>query len=426
MGVVRSVVAFGDDIGLPMLLKYLPRDVLAGLVCADIRPHQHGALRDLAKGAGVPLLIQPRRASSAYASFAGTLGKLNPDLIIVNSYSMLLHPDVLDIPKLGCINVHAALLPEYRGASIVPWAILNRETETGATIHYMTEAFDAGDVIAQRGVPLYFEDTWREVLDRTLNAADSLIADQLPAILSGDNKRTPQDETRAHHHRRRKPEDGDIPWDTRVLDIYNHIRALVAPYPGVLLKGGSHTLRILQYMTVPQIVRLKLGVGAETLSGPRTRISPIQVRHVHLFLGSLSAADTWELGLQTDATDAWAWLKSTLQDNRAVHLAGRGTADRALRFFASLYSYDPYRKTVWLMLRAVKGVGLCYEELREAAQLTTSLAMRELDARCVACWVDPEDDVMTEALSANGFERLDCAELQQAGRIRWATKVQVS
>ena len=143
------ILAFGDDGGIPRLIRHLPQGVLVGIVGAEIRPQQHPELRWLAEAQGVPLLIQPRLTSPAYPAFIEQARTLAPDLILVNSYSMLLRPDILSIPRYGAVNIHGALLPQYRGCNPIQWALLNNETATGVTMHYMTAEFDAGDIIPQ-------------------------------------------------------------------------------------------------------------------------------------------------------------------------------------------------------------------------------------------------------------------------------------
>ena len=179
------VLAFGDDHGTPQMIRHLPPGALVGIVAAAIRPQQHAELARLAAAQGVPFLIQPRPTSLAYASFEEQVRDLAPELILVYSYSMLLHAEVLCIPRRGAINIHGALLPEYRGPNPMQWALLNGETETGVTLHYMTTECDAGDIIAQRRVPILFTDTWRDVLARVTEATNTLLSEELSQLLSG-------------------------------------------------------------------------------------------------------------------------------------------------------------------------------------------------------------------------------------------------
>lgn len=176
--------------------------------------------------------MQPKKNSLEYENFVKQIKRLDPDLIIVCSYSMLLHPDILEIPSMGAVNIHGALLPEYRGCNPIQWALINDESETGVTMHYMSAGFDSGDIVAQKRVPILDDDTWVVVLERIGVATDQLLEEQIPKLLSGTNNRSPQDEHYANYFRRRKPEDGQFEWTWKARQIYNLIRALVKPHPG--------------------------------------------------------------------------------------------------------------------------------------------------------------------------------------------------
>ena len=148
----RSLVLFGDTIGLPRLLRLLDPSVVRALVRAEVRPEQESDLARLAAERELPLLVQPRRTSDAFPEFARVIRALAPDLILVDSYSMLLPSETLELPPMGGFNVHGALLPRHRGANPIQWAIVNDERRAGVTIHRMTEEIDAGAIIAQREV----------------------------------------------------------------------------------------------------------------------------------------------------------------------------------------------------------------------------------------------------------------------------------
>lgn len=255
---IEKVLLFGDDIGVPQLLRHLPPGIVCGLVAAEIRPHQHSTLRELAEKLSLPFIIQPKVGSTGYADFLKQVQELEPNLILVNSYSMLLQPEVLALPKCGAVNIHGALLPEYRGANPTQWALLNDETMTGVTMHYMDKGFDSGDIIAQRCVPIYFEDTWHDIQKRIMAEAESLLTKELPKLLAGTNTRHPQDESRARHWRRRHPEDGRIDWQRSSHQIYNLIRALVKPHPGAFYVDSSGKCIVLdKYMTIQEIIALR-------------------------------------------------------------------------------------------------------------------------------------------------------------------------
>ncbi|MCK4394326.1 hypothetical protein KAX17_15605 [Candidatus Bipolaricaulota bacterium] len=259
--IARRILLFGDDCGLPRLLKVIPVELICGLVSAEIRPHQHTALRQLSKVYRLPLFIQPRATAEAYPAFVEKVRRLTPDLIIVNSYSMLIRPEILAIPRFGSVNIHGALLPQYRGSNPIQWALLNNETETGVTMHYMTAKFDAGDIIAQRRVPIYFEDSWLDVQARIGTATESMLVEEIPRLLAQTNARQPQDESKADYYKRRYPRDGLINWQRSVLYIYNLVRALVKPHPGAFYHFGTDKIVLDEYLPIPQVTALKYGCG---------------------------------------------------------------------------------------------------------------------------------------------------------------------
>ncbi len=252
---------FGDPDGLPVSRKATPRERVCGLVSAGIRPRQHAELRLLAEAHGLPLLIQPKASSPDYQDFVQGVRSLKPDLIIANSYSMLLRPEILAIAPHGVVNIHGGLLPDYRGSNPIQWALLNQETETGVTMHYMTAEFDAGDIIAQRHVPIYFEDTWRDILARIASAIEAILAEELPRLLDGTSTRQPQDKLSARQYPRRHPKDRRIDWRQSVVHIYNLVRALVTPHPVAFYGNGADKVVLDQYLTIPQVTSLKYGIA---------------------------------------------------------------------------------------------------------------------------------------------------------------------
>jgi methionyl-tRNA formyltransferase len=271
-----SVVLFGDPVGLPRMLRVLPAGSVRAAVRAGIRPAQREALESLCSAAGVPLLVQPRRDDAEHPSFVRSLDALAPDLVLVDSYSMLLAPDVLSVARREALNVHGALLPQYRGANPTQWALLNDERQTGVTIHVMSEEFDAGDIVAERRVPIRFGDTWLDIHGRIAEATEALLAEQLPGVLAGAYERRPQDPALARRFRRRTPEDGWIDWDASVLAIYNLVRALVAPNPGASYRDREETVVLDRYLTVSEVAALKYGrSGPRRLGGDRLRLLPL-------------------------------------------------------------------------------------------------------------------------------------------------------
>lgn len=252
------VLLFGDRIGIPQLLRHIPAAHLCGFVVAANRPQYHEYVKATATAMNLPFLIQPLPSSKNYIKFKNDVEALAPDLILVYSYSLILRDDVLSVPKLGGINIHGALLPEYRGCNPTEWAIINGESTTGVTMHEISIGIDEGRIIDRALTPILIEDTWREATDRVIAETDRLIARNLDAILSGTWSSTDQDETKAHYCRRRFFEDGRFDWGQPVLEIYNIVRALVFPHPGASYVHSDGSLVVIsERKTFAEITLLK-------------------------------------------------------------------------------------------------------------------------------------------------------------------------
>ena len=122
------------------------------------------------------------------------LRALNSDLIAVAAYGKILPVDILELPRLGCINVHSSLLPKYRGAAPINWAILNGEDETGVTIMYMAEGMDTGDILAQTKTPIDLDENAAQLFDRLADMGAKLLVDTVAALEGGKVHSIPQDE----------------------------------------------------------------------------------------------------------------------------------------------------------------------------------------------------------------------------------------
>ena len=171
---------------------------------------------------------------------------LQPDFFFSFYYREMLKRELLDIPKRGALNMHGSLLPKYRGRVPVNWAIIKGETETGATLHYMTEKPDDGDIVAQQAVPILPNDTALEVLQKVTVAAELALNNCLPDLLAGKAQAVPQDLSQGAYFGGRKPEDGIIDWSQDARSIHNLVRAVAPPYPGAATQLMGKPMRILQ------------------------------------------------------------------------------------------------------------------------------------------------------------------------------------
>ncbi len=169
---------------------------------------------------------------------------MQPDVIFSFYYRHMVKPDILEIPPLGCLNLHGSLLPKYRGRCPVNWVLVNGERETGMTLHYMTPKPDDGDIAAQVQVPIADDDTAATLFDKMTKAAVDLLDDALPRLLKGQLPRRPQDHAQATYFGGRRPADGAIDWSKDAGSIYNLVRAVTRPYPGAFTTLGGRRLLV--------------------------------------------------------------------------------------------------------------------------------------------------------------------------------------
>lgn len=171
---------------------------------------------------------------------------LQPDFFFSFYYREMLKKELLDIPRQGALNMHGSLLPKYRGRVPVNWAIIRGETETGSTLHYMTEKPDDGDIVAQQAVPILPDDTALHVFQKVTVAAEMALNDVLPALLAGKAQAVKQDLSKGAYFGGRRAEDGVIDWSQSARDIHNLVRAVAPPYPGATTVLLGKPMRILQ------------------------------------------------------------------------------------------------------------------------------------------------------------------------------------
>lgn len=158
---------------------------------------------------------------------------LSPDLIVVCGYKYIMSSEIFSIPKLRTINIHPSYLPNYRGQHVVNWVIVNGESETGVTIHFIDEGIDTGYIIVQKKIPILFEDSASILHERIYREASDLLKLVLDRISSGSTLQSrKQDNSKASYFKPRSPQDGVIDWNKDGIEIYNLIRALVKPWPG--------------------------------------------------------------------------------------------------------------------------------------------------------------------------------------------------
>ena len=184
-------------------------------------------LKTLAGERGIPALSPPDVNS---ADSVAAIRDLSPDLIVVAAYGQILKPELLALPPQGCVNVHPSLLPRYRGAAPIPWAMANGDRVTGVTIIHMAKRMDAGDIILQERVNIEPEDTGGALHDKLAAVGAALLAKAVDAIAQGRAARMPQAESDATYAPKLTKEDGRMDWTKPATELHNRVRAF-NPWP---------------------------------------------------------------------------------------------------------------------------------------------------------------------------------------------------
>ncbi|MCX8118100.1 MAG: methionyl-tRNA formyltransferase [Desulfobacterota bacterium] len=188
-------------------------------------------------------LYQPEKVKEA--SFLNEMKALGPDLMVVVAFGQILPKGLLEIPRFGAINVHGSLLPAYRGAAPVAWALLRGEEKTGVTTMLMDEGMDTGDILLQAEVAIEPDDT-RETLEKRLALRGSeLLTETIEKMKKGELTPVPQDHSKATYAPPLKKEDGRIDWRRSAREIENLIRAM-HPWPGAFTRWERGLLKILR------------------------------------------------------------------------------------------------------------------------------------------------------------------------------------
>jgi methionyl-tRNA formyltransferase len=198
---------------------------------------------DVADDLGLPW-IAPADANAG--DVVARIASLAPDFLFSFYYRRMLHPPLLRLARRGALNMHGSLLPRYRGRAPVNWAVLNGERRTGATLHYMDEKPDAGDIVAAQAVPILPDDTARDVFDKVTVAAEICLDAALPALLAGNAPRIRNAVEQGSYFGGRTAEDGRIDWSRSAVAVHDLVRAVAPPYPGAFTTIGGSTARILR------------------------------------------------------------------------------------------------------------------------------------------------------------------------------------
>jgi methionyl-tRNA formyltransferase len=296
---MRSVVFAYQDVG------YVCLDVLLdlGAEVAAVFTHDDDpgeriwfrSVRRLAEQHGLPVFTPERLDSGEWVD---RLRAWDPDFIFSFYYRRILPTAVLDTARRGAFNLHGSLLPKYRGRCPVNWVLIHGESETGVTLHYMVAKADAGDIVAQRRVPIADDDTAHTLYGKLTTTAAELMRDIYPRLCAGTAPRLAQDRTQASYFGGRKPADGLIDWTQSARRIYDLVRAVTHPYPGAFTHWRGQPLLIWQ-------ARVDDGEGRGPAPGTVVGISDGVV--VQTGAGRLRALRVQLAG--EDESDGGAWAR---------------------------------------------------------------------------------------------------------------------
>lgn len=156
--------------------------------------------------------------------------QLRPDILFSFYYRKMIPQEILDIPRLGCFNMHGSLLPQYRGRAPINWALVHGEAQTGVTLHHMVKSADAGDIVDQEAIPIGPTDNAYELTVIMGKVAAAILLRQLPALKEGTAPKIPQDDSKATYFGGRSTKDSEINWHQPSWQIHNLIRAVPYPY----------------------------------------------------------------------------------------------------------------------------------------------------------------------------------------------------
>ena len=245
--ILKAVFMGTPDFAVPCLQVMLDEEIeVAAVVTQPDKPKGRGKklamppVKELAIENGIQV-YQPKRVKDG--EFVEILRKINPDIIVVVAFGQILSKEILSIPKCGCINVHGSLLPKYRGAAPVNWAVINGEKKTGITTMYMDEGLDTGDMILKSEVEIGEDETAGELYYRLSSLGAQVLKDTLRAIREGNAPREKQDDSISTYAHMMDKKLGKIDWNKQAHEIVNLVRG-TNPWPGAHTVYNEKTMKI--------------------------------------------------------------------------------------------------------------------------------------------------------------------------------------
>ena len=253
---MRIVYMGTPDFAVPTLRALLgSTHEVVGAFSQPDRPKGRGyklvppPVKELALSHGVPV-YQPVKMRDGTA--LEILKKLKPDVIVVAAYGRILPKEILELPAYGCINVHASLLPRYRGAGPVQWSVINGEKITGVTTMFMGEGLDTGDILEQTQIAIGSEETAGELMDRLADLGAQLLLHTLTLLESGKAVRTVQDEALATYAPMLQKSDGELDFSQPAQKLHDRIRG-VSPWPSAYSYLDGKRIKVHKSALLPDL-----------------------------------------------------------------------------------------------------------------------------------------------------------------------------
>jgi len=244
--VTRAVVLAYSEVGVRCLGVLLAQGVEIPLVLTHADdPNERqwfGSVRELAERHGLRVATPDDPNTTEWLAEAS---RIAPDFVFSFYYRHMLRTEWLGLAPRGALNMHGSLLPKYRGRAPVHWAILNGETSTGASLHYMLEKPDAGALVDQEAVPILENDTALEVSLKVAAAAGAVLDRVLPRLIAGTAEARALDLASGSYFGRRRPEDGRIDWRRGAQVVHDLVRAVAPPFPGAFTDVDGTRLAVL-------------------------------------------------------------------------------------------------------------------------------------------------------------------------------------
>ncbi len=248
----RIVFMGSPEFALPALRALAEHYQVVGVVTQPDRPAGRGQrltpppVKVLAEQLGLPV-FQPQRLREPQA--VEQLRRWNPDLIVVAAYGQILRPEVLNLPPWGCLNIHASLLPRWRGASPIQYAILHGDAESGVTIMKMDEGLDTGPILSQRSLPLASDETDESLSQKLAALGATLLLETLPHYLRGELVPRPQPQEGVTYAPLLKKEDGLLDFSKPAQELERRVRAFYS-WPGAWFLWEDRPLKVLRARVV--------------------------------------------------------------------------------------------------------------------------------------------------------------------------------